>query len=240
MKRNKLNLLLVLTTPFLLVACKSGSNASGNGGNSSGGGSTPSSSSGGLGPVENNIAPDDPESAFIAAAKSFGRSFEYTLKDCDSETDEYMTIGFMYYDANNYNIYYIDSASHGTGWENYRYNLYCDIYDSGAFAEGQMWSDAPDSTTVLTSKVAQTMINLIAYFGQEYISATSTPTTQSVGGHACDKYSVGYMGENMNYYISKSLGFTLQCDYNDAEGSDYIYKLESFTSGSNPMVDVFG
>ena len=226
----KKSLLFVLSIPLLLVGCK----ANNSGGNGNGGGGNTSAD---LGPT---IAPADTKAAFLEAVQREGRSFEYTMKNCDNDDEEYITIGCLYFDASNYNIYYIDSVKYGTGWDNYDYNISVDVYDSGSFAEGQHWAKGDEQLTRVPNEVAMPVVQRLAYADQSLVPQTTTKVDATVLGHLCDKYTVSYYGESASFYVSQSLGFTLQSEYNAEGEHEYITQLMAITLGDTPMINVFG
>lgn len=223
-------LMFVLVAPLLLVGCR----ANNSGGNGNGGGGNTSAD---IGPT---IAPADTKAAFLEAVQREGRSFEYTMKNCDSEQEQYLTVGCLFFDASNYNIYYIDSAKYGTGWDNYDYNISVDVYDSGSFAEGQHWDNDDEQITRVQSEVAMPIIERLAYADQNMVPETATKVDATLLGHLCDKYTVSYYGESASFYVSQTLGFTLQSEYNAEGEHEYITQLMSINLGDTPMMNSLG
>ncbi len=226
----KKSLLFVLGIPLLLVGCKA--NNSGGNGNGGGGNSIPS---GGGEPLK----PSDVEAGVLSACISYNQSFEFTVLDNETETPSYISIGFWKFNEGNYSMFYIDHSSNSATWFNDSYYLYEDAYEAGAYAESHLGSSS-DPWQSVSNQVAMPLIKLFAYMGQEALTTSSAKVDATIAGHACDKYTISQYGESADYYISKSFGFTLQIDVSiPGEGTEHIYELVSFTSGSCPHMEHF-
>ena len=222
----KKSFLAILAVPLLLVGCKT--NNSGGNGNGGGGNITP--------PGGDSIQPTDKAEAFKDACADQELGFEISVEDVESEgTKPYITYGFVHLDSNHYGYYFIYSERVGTGWDSGAFDIYMDQYNNGQLEESTHF-DGATSTSLGRSGAAMDLIAMMAYVGQEAVSATATKTDHTLLSHACDKYTITTYGDTVNYYISKSLGFTLQCDYDiQGEGTGYVYKLEGITTLGNPM-----
>lgn len=222
----KKSLLFVLGIPLLLVGCKA--NNSGGNGNGGGGNITP--------PGGDSIKPTEIVQAFKDACADQELGFEITVKDVESESDEcYMTYGLAPISSTSYSYYFIQSKNIGTGWEHSTYQAWCDDYINGDYRSTVYLNNGESSDLGQTNTAVQ-MSALMAYVGQDAVSATATKTSALLLSHECDKYTITTYGDTVNYYISKSFGFTLQCDYDiQGEGTGYVYKLEGITTLGNPV-----
>lgn len=222
----KKSFLAILAIPFLSVGCKA--NNSGGNGNGGGGNITP--------PGGDSIQPTDKAQAFKDACAGHELGFEITIKDVESESDEcYLTYGLAPISSTSYSYYFIQSKYIETGWENSTYQAWHDDYIDGNYRSTVYWNDGEGSDLGQTNTALQ-MSSLMAYVGQEAIKTSASKTDAVVKSHSCDKYTITTYGDTVNYYISRSLGFTLQCDYDiQGEGTGYVYKLEGITTLGNPM-----
>ena len=219
-------ILFVLAASLLLVGCKA--NNSGSNGNGGGGDSTPAGG--------DSIKPTDIVQAFKDACVGYELGFEITVKDVESESDEcYMTYGLAPISSTSYSYYFIQSKYIETGWEHSTYQAWCDDYIDGNYRSTVYLNNGESSNLGQTNTAVQ-MSSLMAYVGQEAIMTSTSKTDALVKSHSCDKYTITTYGDTVNYYISKSFGFTLQCDYDvQGEGTGYVYKLEGITTLGNPV-----